>query len=292
VHSYWSIYFHCVVWFWGKLKYFQTDFKLFWKGFEIKNNKTKQKKKKEKGKNSSFSPSPQPSFPMAQLLPSARLSFSFLSLPPGVHLSAHCFSSSSQPWPNGTQEQIPNHRDFAGLSQVNTLYSFAISPATPFLLRRTPSWALALPLPFFGSLRTRGQSASVNLVFRGVRARVSCCRGLWSPCEAAGSFSIVYGASSDSLTDAEPAGRVPAAILRRQPCPRPSYARFRPWWARIDLLSVSMVSVLSLTHRALEGPLAHCILTCVGHKLTKRSVWSPALCKFSFQFSRLLVHLI
>ena len=45
MHSYWRIYFHCIVWFWAKSKYFQTDFKLFWKGFE---KKTKEKKRKKK----------------------------------------------------------------------------------------------------------------------------------------------------------------------------------------------------------------------------------------------------
>ena len=81
------------------------------------------------------------SFPLPVSLPTGPVLF--LSLTDRAHWSASSFlsylSSSPAPYPTGTPKEVTNPRDFAGLSQVNTLYSFEIFPATPFLLRRTPS---------------------------------------------------------------------------------------------------------------------------------------------------------
>ena len=51
VHSCWSIYFHFIVWFWAKSKYFWIVLKLLWKDFEIKKRNKKETNKRNRRKN-------------------------------------------------------------------------------------------------------------------------------------------------------------------------------------------------------------------------------------------------
>ena len=87
------------MWFWGKSKYFQTDFKLFWKGLKIEKNTKKKKKSNPSSARPEAAAQFPPPFPLALSLPAPQLA--------SAQQPSHAphFPSLLLHWPDGPARQ-------------------------------------------------------------------------------------------------------------------------------------------------------------------------------------------